>query len=104
MRAEDDPNPPTTLLFLPIIDGMFLAGIIIPAGIFHNPQNHHQQQQPPLYISVYISEPCSLSSGLQGLAGFSGVLRWRTSERVQLLDSEVVSLQELKANNTIMQT
>lgn len=48
-RAEDNPNAPTTLPFLPIMEGMFLAGIIIPAGIFHNPKqkppttNHPQQ-------------------------------------------------------------
>lgn len=35
---EDNPKPPT-VPFLPIIEGMFLAGIIIPAGIFHTLEN-----------------------------------------------------------------
>jgi len=35
---EDNPKPPT-LPFLPIIEGMFLAGIIIPAGIFQTLEN-----------------------------------------------------------------
>lgn len=57
---EDDPkNPPTLLLFLAIIEGMFLAGIIIiTACILHMPQKPPHQQvyvELTLSLSIYIT-------------------------------------------------